>query len=242
MFERRLFSYLDWALISAVLVIVGIGLAMIYSATYDPVRGRLGAEFVKQSYAVPLGLAAMTVALLIDYRRLADHSLLLYGAVALLLLYVLLFGFVAGGARRWIALGPVNLQPSEFAKIALALVVATFFAESRRGASDLRDLGLASLFLVGLGLLIAKQPDLGTAVTLVPIFLGVAFAAGLRLKWLAVIALVAVVTAPVAWSFALKDYQKTRIQTFLDPEQDARVAGYQKIQARISVGSVGFAG
>jgi rod shape determining protein RodA len=242
MFERRSFYYLDWALIGAVLVIVGIGLAMIYSATYDPVRGRLGAEFIKQSYAVPLGLLAMAACLLVDYHRLADYSLVLYGAIAALLLYVLLFGFSAGGARRWIALGPVNLQPSEFAKIALALVAATFFAENQRGARELRDLGLASLFLVGLGVLIARQPDLGTAVTLVPIFLGVAFAAGLRLKWLAIIALVAVVTAPVAWSYALKDYQKSRIQTFLDPEQDARGAGYQQIQARISVGSGGFAG
>lgn len=242
MFERRLFSYFDWALLGAVLVIAGIGLAMIYSATYDPLRNRLGAEFVKQAYAIPLGLLAMAVAVMIDYRRLADHSLAIYVGIALLLLYVLLFGVVAGGARRWISLGPVNLQPSEFAKLALALVAATFFADNRRGASELRDLGLGALFLVVLAVLIARQPDLGTAVTLVPIFFGVAYAARMRLKWLAVIALVAVAAAPVAWSFALKDYQKSRIQTFLDPEQDARGAGYQQIQARISVGSGGVAG
>jgi rod shape determining protein RodA len=155
---------------------------------------------------------------------------------------VLLFGVVAGGARRWIDLGPMNLQPSEFAKIGLALVVATFFAENRRGAGNWSDLALASVFLVIFGGLIARQPDLGTAVTLVPIFLGAAFAAGMRLKVVAVILAIAIVTAPAAWVFALKEYQKSRIETFIDPEKDARGAGYQQIQARITVGSGGLTG
>src|SRR4029453_6249879 len=91
-------------------------------------------------------------------------------------------------------------------------------------------------------LLIAKEPDLGSAVTMLPIFLGIAFVAGLRLKLLAIFAAIAIVTAPVAWTFALKDYQKSRIQTFLDPQQDSQGAGYQQIQARISVGSGGLTG
>jgi rod shape determining protein RodA len=91
-------------------------------------------------------------------------------------------------------------------------------------------------------LLIAKQPDLGTAVTLVPVFLGIAYLAGLRLRLLAAIAIVAILVAPVAWKFALKDYQKSRIMTFFDPEQDPRGAGYQTIQARITVGSGGLTG
>jgi rod shape determining protein RodA len=89
---------------------------------------------------------------------------------------------------------------------------------------------------------IAREPDLGTAVTLVPIYLGIAYVAGMRMRILGVLAVVAIVAAPIAWNFALKDYQKSRIETFLDPTQDARGAGYQQIQAQITVGSGGLRG
>mgnify|MGYP001228324558 CR=1 FL=1 len=242
MFERRLHRHLDWLLLAAVVLLTGIGLVMIYSTTYDVVHGRVGTEFYKQLYAALLGLGALAVCLAIDYRTLAEYSLVIFAGIALLLLYVLLFGFVAGGARRWIDLGPMNLQPSEFAKPALALVVATFFAENRRGAGNWSDLAIASVFVAVLGGLIARQPDLGTAVTLVPIFLGIAFVAGMRMKVVAALLALALVAAPVAWAFALKEYQKSRIETFLDPEKDARGAGYQQIQARITVGSGGLTG
>lgn len=242
MFERRLFVHLDWLLLGAILLLAAIGLAMIYSTTYDPVRDRVGPQFFTQFYAIGLGLFALAVCLVIDYRYLAEQSHPILGAIVLMLLYVLFFGFSAGGSRRWISLGFFNLQPSEFAKIALALVLAMFFAENRRGARNWSDLAIAGVFLAIPALLIARQPDLGTAVTLVPIFLGAAFAAGLRVKILVWLAIVAVLTAPLAYSFALKDYQRSRIQTFLDPENDARGAGYQQIQARITVGSGGFTG
>ncbi len=242
MFERRLYFHVDWLLVAAVLVLTVIGLAMIYSSTYDPIQNRVGSEFSKQTWAIALGLVALLVCLSIDYRLLSEYSLVVFGGMVLVLLYVLLFGFVAGGARRWIPLGPVNLQPSEFARIALALVVATYFAENRRGARQWRDLAVGASFLAVLGVLIARQPDLGTAFTLVPVFIGIAYAAGMRLKFLAVLALLGVVAAPVAWAFALEDYQKSRIETFLDPEKDARGAGYQQIQARITVGSGGLTG
>jgi rod shape determining protein RodA len=90
--------------------------------------------------------------------------------------------------------------------------------------------------------LVAREPDLGTAVTLAPIFLGIAYIAGMRMRILGILALVAIVSAPLAWTFALKDYQKSRISTFLDPSQDAKGAGYQQIQARITVGSGGLRG
>lgn len=242
MFERRLLYHIDWLLLAAVLLLTGAGLVMIYSTTYDVVHGRVGAEFYKQLYAALLGIVALAVCLAIDYRTLSEHSLVVYGIIAAMLLYVLFFGFSAGGARRWIDLGPMNLQPSEFAKIAIALVVATFFGENRRGAGNWSDLAVAVVFLAVLAGLIAKQPDLGTAVTLVPIFAGIAFVAGMRMKVVALLLAVAIVAAPAAWVFALKEYQKSRIETFLDPEKDARGAGYQQIQARITVGSGGLAG
>jgi rod shape determining protein RodA len=152
------------------------------------------------------------------------------------------FGAVRGGSRRWIPLGVFNLQPSEFAKMAVALVLAKFFGENRRGNPSMADLLVAGA-LAGLPLvLIARQPDLGTAVTIVPIYLAIAYVAGLPMRVLGIIALIAVLAAPVAWQFALKDYQKQRVLTFVDPSKDTRGAGYQQIQARITAGSGGFWG
>ncbi len=242
MFERRLYHHIDWALVGAVLLLCGLGLAMIYSTTYDLTRQAAGPQVRIQLYALLLGIVALAICLLFDYRSLAEHSLILYGALVVLLLYVLLFGEVRGGSRRWISLGVVNLQPSEFARIGAALVLATFFGENRRGARTSNDLLVAfGLTLVPI-VLIARQPDLGTAATLLPVYLGIAFVAGLRMRLLAAIALVALLAAPVAWTYALEDYQRSRLSTFLDPQEDPRGAGYQQIQARITVGSGGLTG
>lgn len=244
MFERRLYHHIDWPLVAAVLLLSAIGVAMIYSATYDPTPGkqRVGPQFFTQLYALAIGLVALVVCLALDYRALADHSLLVYGGLVALLVYVLFFGTVMGGARRWIDIGPFNVQPSEFAKLGLVLVLATFFSENRRGARTAGDLLVAVAFTAVPCLLIARQPDLGTAVMLVPVYLGVAYIAGMRLRPLAALAIVAVLTTPVAWTYALEDYQRERIVTFLDPEQDPRGAGYQQLQARITVGAGGLTG
>jgi rod shape determining protein RodA len=245
MFERRLFFHVDWLLLAAILATAAIGIAMIYSTTYVTLpdgSGHAGPQVRTQVYALIIGLVALVICLTVDYRMLAEHSLVLYGGLLLLLLFVLVKGSTQMGAQRWIPLGPFNLQPSEFGRMTVALILAMYFGENRRGARNTSDLAIGGMFTVVPLLLIAKQPDLGTAVTLLPVFLGVAYLAGLRVKLLGVIALVAVLMAPVAWQFALKDYQKNRITTFLDPEKDPRGDGYQQIQARITVGSGGLRG
>jgi rod shape determining protein RodA len=245
MFERRLYFHVDWLLLAAVLLLAAIGLTMIYSTTYRLLpdgSGYAGREFWTQLYALGLGCVALLVCLTIDYRALAEHSLLIYGVLLGLLLFVLVGGDSAGGAQRWIALGPFKLQPSEFARITLALILAMYFGENRRGARNTSDLAIGGVFALVPFLLIGKQPDLGTALTLLPVFLGIAYLAGLRLRLLAIAAGVALLLAPLAWNYALKDYQKSRIIIFLDPEQDPRGAGYQPIQARVTVGSGGLTG
>jgi rod shape determining protein RodA len=245
MFERRLYFHIDWLLLAAILTITGIGIAMIYSTTYVTIgdAGHAGPQVRTQVYALLIGLVAFLVCLSIDYRVLAERSLILYGALIVLLLVVLAKGSTQMGAQRWIPIGPFNLQPSEFGRIVVAIVLGMFFGENRRGgARNTGDLVIGGIFVTVPLLLIAKQPDLGTAVTLLPVFLGIAYLAGMRLRLLGVIALAAVLVAPLAWKFALKDYQKTRITTFLDPEQDPRGDGYQQIQARITVGSGGLTG
>jgi len=236
-FERRLYHHIDWALAAALFALCAIGLAQIYSATGGPTR-----IYITQIYGIVLGVIALAICLSIDYRTLADKSHFIYIAVVVLLVYVLFFGAVRGGSRRWIDLGIVNLQPSELAKAAVALVLAKFFGENRRGALSRVDLVIAGLLTAVPAIIIARQPDLGTAVTLVPVLFAVAYCAGMPMRIFGILALVGVLAAPLAWKFALQDYQKGRISTFLDPEQDARGAGYQQIQARITVGSGGVWG
>ncbi len=236
MIERRLFLHLDWLLIGAIFCLSMIGVAMIYSTTGS---WRLP---VVQLYAIIIGAIAFVILLAIDYRALTDKSHFVYLALIGLLIYVLAFGTIAGGARRWISFGSFNLQPSEFAKLGVALVLAKFFGENRRGAPTSGDLVIGG-FLAGIPLvLIAREPDLGTAVTLVPIFLGIGYVAGMRTRILGILAAIAIVTAPIAWSYALKPYQKSRVETFLDPSLDPKGAGYQQIQAQITVGSGGLWG
>jgi rod shape determining protein RodA len=240
MFERRLYYHIDWALLIAVLALCALGVIMIYSTTSDPTRGT-SHLYVTQLYAIALGLGAMVVTLTLDYRTLSDKSHLFYFVLCALLVYVMFLGNAQMGARRWIQLGIVNLQPSEFAKVGVALVLAKFFGE-QRGAPGAAELAIAGGLTLVPVVLIAREPDLGTAVTLLPIFLAVAYLAGMRMRVLGVICLCAALAAPLAWKFALKDYQKSRISTFLDPSQDAKGAGYQQIQARITVGSGGLSG
>jgi rod shape determining protein RodA len=238
MLERRLYFHIDWALVVALLALCGMGILMIFSATQSTTP-RL---YISQFYALGLGAVALVVMLAIDYRTLADRSHLIYIGVVCLLIYVLFFGVIRGGARRWIPLGVFNLQPSEFARIAVALVLAKYFGENRRGNLSLADLAIAGGLALLPVLLIMRQPDLGTAVTVIPIYLAIAYVAGLPTRILAVAAILAVLAAPVAWKFVLKDYQRQRVLTFVDPSKDTRGAGYQQIQARITTGSGGLWG
>ncbi len=240
MFERRLYYHIDWALLAAILALCALGVVMIFSTTADPTRGA-SHLYITQLYAIAIGLSAMVLMLAIDYRAFADKSHLIYVGLLAALVYVLFFGSTQGGARRWVTLGSFNLQPSEFARIGVALVLAKFFGENR-GAPVWTDLAVGGA-LTGLPIaLIYREPDLGTAVTLLPVFLAVAYLAGMQLRILGVLCVCGLLAAPIAWTFALKDYQKSRISTFLDPSQDAKGAGYQQIQARITVGSGGLTG
>jgi rod shape determining protein RodA len=242
--DRRLLPHVDWPLVAAILALTLIGVATIYSVTWEVRAGQPGGEFWAQVYALPVALAAMLACMMVDYRTLAQRSLFIYGGLLLLLIYVAFFGAVRGGSRRWIALAGFTLQPSEFARMAVALVLAAFYADGRRTAANLGDL-VGSSILIGLPfLLIAIQPDLGTAGTLAPVFLGIVFLAGLRLRarWIGATAVALLLLSPVVWNYGLQEYQRERLSTFVNPELDPRGKGYQQIQAKVTVGSGGFYG
>jgi rod shape determining protein RodA len=236
--DRRFLHNIDWVLVGASLVLALVGVGMVYSATHS---GRSPDLYMKQLVLVGVGMLGLVAAASVDYRRLADRAVLLYVLSVVALLYVLRFAPVIAGTRRWIVLGGFQLQPSELVKIAAAVFVAKVFSEYRQETLGLRDVVVPGAAVGFLALLIAREPDLGTAACLLPLFLAVAFLAGLRMRAVFGLAAVILLTAALAWPF-LKDYQKTRIYTFLDPSLDPRGAGYQKIQSQIAVGSGGLLG
>jgi len=237
--DRRLLLNIDWIMLGAALALAAIGIATIQSATHGGASANL---YLKQAALLGLGLVSFVAALTVDYRRLADRAALLYVAAVASLAYVLVLGPRIAGTRRWLMLAGVQIQPSELAKIAAAILVAKVFADVRKESLGLSDV-LAPGAAVGvLVLLIAAEPDLGTAFCLVPLFLTVAFLAGLRLRAILGLVIVLAVVGGLGWQYALKDYQKTRIYTFLDPSLDPKGAGYQKIQSQIAVGSGGLTG
>jgi len=240
--DRRLLPHLDTRLLVTLVVLTLFGLATIYSVTWDFRNNRPGSEFWTQVYALPVAFAALIACMLVDYRTLTRQSLLIYAAVVLALVYVHFFGATRMGAKRWIALGGFSLQPSEFARLAVALTLAMFYGERGRSAQSMGEL-LVGAALVGVPfILMFKQPDFGTSATLLAVFLGVAYLAGMRVRWLATAAVVLALLSPIIWRYGLHDYQKARVESFLNPSKDPKGAGYQQIQAAVTVGSGGLMG
>lgn len=239
MLERRFLASFDFATLATVLLLSGLGIVAIASATQmQPGRSSL---WQVQALWLAIGLIAMLVVVGLDYHVWAEFAYLLHGLALALLVAVIFFGKEVGGNRSWLDLGPVGFQPSEFAKWTTCLALAKFLAERVHG--DLR-IGQAIVMGVIAGLplaLIAKQPDMGTALTFVPLYLAALLIGGLRWRWIVGALLVAAFLAPIGWGH-LKDYQKERILTVFQPERDPSGIGYQVRQSKIAVGSGGFTG
>jgi rod shape determining protein RodA len=235
--ETRIRDFDIWLLLIA-LSISALGILEIYSATRN---NALAGMHWRQLGWVALGVVCMLVLARIDYHAILDQAPVLYLAGLVALVAVLLVGHVRFGARRWLSVGPVFLQVSEVVKLIIIITLARFFSEVRSDRLSLGDMIKAGV-LTGIPLgLILLQPDLGTALVLVPV-LGVgAFLAGIQWKHAAAIGLVSVLLLPAGW-LILKPYQKERIQTFLNPGENPRGPGYQVLQSKIAVGSGGFSG
>jgi len=210
----------------------------IYSATHG---SALAGMHARQLRWLGMGIVLMFVFSRLDYHLILDQAPVLYIIGIAALMAVLLVGHSRFGAKRWIPFLGEFFQVSELVKLIIIIVLARFFAEVRSDELSLQDLIKAGL-LVGIPLvLILKQPDLGTALVLLPMLIVGAFLAGLQWKHAAVIVLVGVLMLPVGWHF-LKPYQKERVTSFLHPEEDAKGSGYQVLQSKIAVGSGGFWG
>jgi rod shape determining protein RodA len=230
----------DWPLVIITLAICGMGILQIYSATHGTPWND---DWWKQGIWVCVGLGLMWLVTRVDYHTLLGHSVLFYFLSLGSLLLVFVVGRQAFGSRRWIPLaGGFHLQVSEFVKIVIILLVARYVTEIKTERFELRDLlKLGGMVAVPM-LLVMKQPDLGTALCYLPIFGIAVLFAGLRWQYLVAIGIVVLLVLPVGWHFLLKDYQKARLVTFLDPDEDPRGSGYQVIQSKIAVGNGGMWG
>src|SRR5438876_4631809 len=229
---------LDWALVIIAIVISALGIVQIYSATHDT---QWKSAWWKQIIFVAVGVGIMWFIAAVDYHSLMARVPVMYVLSIVTLLAVLLVGTKIFGSRRWIPVFGFTFQISEFAKLVLILLVARFLTEIRSETLDAREL-LKLGGLIGLPMLLVKaQPDLGTALTYLPILAIGVYLAGLRREYLVVIGLLAVFVLPVSWNF-LEDYQKARLVSFLNPNQDPRGTGYQTIQSKIAVGAGGMWG
>jgi rod shape determining protein RodA len=196
----------------------------------------------RQAAWIGLGLVGMLVISRIDYHALLDQAPLIYAVGMFLLVVVLAIGHSRFGAKRWIAIGGgVNLQVSEIMKLIIILMLGRFFSEVRTDRLTLQDLVKAAGVTAFPVLLILLQPDLGTAMVLLPVAVVGAFLAGIDWRHGIVLVLLAALMLPVGWH-VLKPYQKARLATFLKPEDNPRGAGYQILQSEIAVGSGGFWG
>lgn len=236
----RYFSFrdLDWALVIIAITISALGVLQIYSATHDT---QWKNAWWKHIVFVVAGLIIMWLMASIDYHSLLGKVPALYLLSVLTLLAVLLVGTKVFGSKRWIPVFGFTFQISEFVKIVLILLVARFLTELKNDTLEWPELmKLAGLVVLPM-LLVIKQPDLGTALTYLPILAIGVFLAGLRREYLVVIGLVAVFVLPISMNF-LQDYQKRRLVSFLNPDRDPRGTGYQTIQSKIAVGAGGMWG
>jgi rod shape determining protein RodA len=230
---------LDWTLLIISLVICAVGILQIYSAT----RGTIWQDaWWKQIVYIGVGLLLMWLTIAIDYHAMMNHVYVMYGLSVVALIGVLLIGRTTYGGRRWIAVGGgFHLQVSEFIKLVIILLVARFLTELKTEDLEGRDMAKIAGLVAVIMLLVMKQPDLGTALTLVPILVVGMFLAGMRRIYVAVMAALVLLVLPAGFS-VLKDYQKARLVSFLDPDRDPRGNGYQVIQSKIAVGAGGMWG
>jgi rod shape determining protein RodA len=238
----RLRERFDWPLFISAALIAVIGIVNLYSAT-SVYSGARAEQYVNQVYWLVAGGILAVFAASVDYRHFERLGYVVYIVGVLCLVLVFILGRDIRGSARWIVLGSFQFQPSEFMKLALAIALAKFLHDDPRGEGrTLKDLVVPVLLTIIPVVLILRQPDLGTAIILMLIFFSIALL--IRLRWASALSLagIAAIILPLAWNFGLKDYQRQRVTSFLNPEADLRGAGWQAHHARVAIGNGGLFG
>jgi rod shape determining protein RodA len=239
--DRRFLVNFDWVLLTLLLLVCGMALLNLYSATFSLSTGM--PLYIKQCYLLLMGVAGIVFIISFDYKELQLWNYFIYIAIIALLALVIFVGDSAKGAQRWIDLGFFQLQPSEPTKLMIIITLASYYA--RKEVVDgysIKDLIVPILLMVIPFTLILVQPDLGTALMLVIIFISMTVFARLRWSSYMILGSTGIAMAVLGWSFVLKPYQKQRVETLLNPAQDTSGSGYQILQSKIAVGSGGWFG
>jgi rod shape determining protein RodA len=235
--DRQLVKKIDWVMLFAVLLIAAMGLVNLYSATY---AGKAAGTpiFLRQLFFFCAGLSSIVIIHLFDYRLLLKWNYLLYAIVVGLLLAALFLGDSIAGTQRWINLGFFRLQPSEPAKLMLVISLASYYYRKDSGRSfTIKELFVPVVLTGVFFLLVLKQPDLGTALMFLGIFVSMTLFVKLKRSTIGIILGTCAAAIPIGWTFFLKPYQRQRLLTFLNPESDPTNSGYHIMQSKIAVGS-----
>lgn len=231
--------HFDWILMAAMGLLLILSVAVIYSTTFDQSGGATDA--FQQLFFVAVGLGLIAIFGVSDYRIFRNAAPTLYVLMIISLLIVKVVGVTALGATRWINLGFFQFQPSEFAKIVMAIVLAKVFADNQSQLTG-RVLLKSLIYTLIPVLLVASQPDLGTAMVIMATWAGMAVASGIPKRYFAMAVAGGAAILPFLWYFIFHDYQKRRVMTFINPAGDPLGAGYNVKQAQIAVGSGGLWG
>lgn len=231
----------DRSIILVVFAICAIGIITIYSATQAKGLPITESFALRQINWLIAGLVMMLVCIRIPYQRFLDVAYALFAVNLIMLVVVLIIGQARLGAQRWISIGSFAFQPSEFIKINLILVLTGYVASKKGNMRDFGNLIVPMILLFLPFALVLAQPDLGTGLLLVPVFLAILYIGGAKARYLLGFIGIGLAAMPFFWHF-LRDYQKQRLMVFLDPSKDPLGAGYTIIQSKIAVGSGGIIG
>lgn len=240
--RRGFQDHFDWPLFMTVAAIAVVGVINLYSAS-SAAGGVLRDVYIQQIYWLTLGAGAAVLVAAVDYRHFERYGWVAYGFGLVLLVLVFLLAREIRGSQRWIPIGSFSLQPSELMKVFFIIALAKHLHnDPRTEGRTLKDLIIPGLILLFPLVLILAQPDLGTALILVFVFTSVMFLTHLKLRSLVTLVVTFVASAPIAWEYLLKPYQRERVTSFLAPEDDLLDAGWHAYQAKVAIGSGGLAG
>ncbi len=243
--DRRVFTHMDWRLVFLIGAVLAVGISTIYSVTPQWSRGGTPL-YLKQCAWAAVGFGAFSLFAVLDYQRLLGYAHHIFWLALGLLVVVEFLGHVGMGAQRWVQVGGVNVQPSELAKLAVILILARHFSSHvPEEGFYFRELGVPLIYLVLPFVMILRQPDLGSALLVLFVFSMIIIIVGMHRKSLILVTLLAGMGFPFFWEFfwnSLREYQRNRLVTFLNPGSDPLGTGYHVIQSKIAIGAGGVAG
>ena len=239
--NKGLYKYFDKTLLAMVFLIFIIGIITIYSATQAKELPFGESYFLRQVNWMVIGLSLLIIVLKVSYQKFIDLAYFIYGINILLLISVLAIGHIRLGAQRWFSIGTFAFQPSEFIKISLILALSSYVGNKKGTMADFKNLLVPCLLLFLPFALVILQPDLGTAILLVPIFFSILLVSGASLRYIIIMIALGIAILPFFWHFLL-EYQRQRLLVFVNPNVDPLGAGYTIIQSKIAIGSGGLFG